>query len=170
MALSEHEATRSPAPPSPQGPQPIPTAETAHYWESALEGRLKIQYCNACDRHQFYPRRFCTQCLSDGIEWVQASGRGRIYTYTVCRVAAHPAYESRVPYAIGMIELDEGVRMLAGIIVSDLERLAIGSAISLLMRSKHTSTGAPMARRSRSERMIPDSMRTPSSSSIIPIA
>ncbi|RZL88469.1 MAG: Zn-ribbon domain-containing OB-fold protein [Variovorax sp.] len=136
-------------PPSPQRPQPIPTAETAHYWQSALEGRLKIQYCPACARHQFYPRRFCTQCLSNGIEWVQASGRGRVYTYTVCHVAAHPAFEPRVPYAIGMIELDEGVRMLAGIVVADpehLKHLAIGAPVEVCFEHISAEIALPMFR------------------------
>lgn len=130
--------------PSPLGPQPIPTAETAHYWQAALEGRLEIQYCRACARHQFYPRRFCTRCLSDQIEWVQASGRGRVYTYTVCHVAAHPAFESRVSYAIGLIELDEGVRMLAGIVDSDMEHLAIGAPVQVCFECISDEIALPM--------------------------
>jgi uncharacterized OB-fold protein len=112
-------------------PQPIATTETEPYWRAALAGRLEIQHCRACARHQFYPRRFCTRCLSDQIEWVAASGRGRIYTYTVCRVAGHPAFEARVPYAIAMIELDEGVRMLAGIVDAELTRLAIDAPVEV---------------------------------------
>jgi uncharacterized protein len=130
--------------PSSQRPQPIPTAETAHYWRAAHEGRLEIQYCRACARHQFYPRRFCTQCLSDQIEWVQASGNGRVYTYTVCHVAAHPAFESRVPYAIAMIELDEGVRMLAGIVDSDMERLAVGAPVRVCFDRISDEIALPM--------------------------
>lgn len=132
--------------PSSTGPLPTPTAETAHYWSAALEGRLKVQYCRACARHQFYPRRFCTQCLSDGIEWVQASGRGRVYTYTVCHVAGHPAFESRVPYAIGMIELDEGVRMLAGIVGQDLQHLAIGAPVEVCFEQISNEIALPMFR------------------------
>lgn len=132
--------------PSPPGPRPIPTTETAHYWRAALEGRLEIQYCRACARHQFYPRGFCTRCLSDQLDWVQASGRGRIYTYTVCHVAPQPAFESRVPYAIGMIELDEGVRMLAGILVSDLAQLNIGAPVQVCFESISDDIALPMFR------------------------
>ena len=131
---------------STHGPQPIPTAETAHYWRAALEGRLEIQHCPACARHQFYPRRFCTQCLSDRIEWVQASGRGRVYTYTVCHVAGHPAFESRLPYAIAMVELDEGVRMLAGIVDSDLARLAVGAPVQVCFEAAIDGIALPMFR------------------------
>ena len=128
------------------GPQPIPTAETAHYWRAALEGRLEIQHCRACARHQFYPRHFCTRCLSDQLDWVQASGYGRIYTYTVCHVAAHPAFESRVPYAIGMITLDEGVRMLAGIVDSDVTRLAVDAPVQVCFERISDDIALPMFR------------------------
>ena len=131
---------------TPTGPQPIPTAETQHYWHSALEGRLEIQRCPTCARHQFYPRAFCTRCLSDQIEWVRASGRGRIYTYTVCHVAGHPAFEARVPYAIGMVELDEGVRMLAGIVDSDLTRLAVGARVQVCFERISDEIALPMFR------------------------
>jgi|ERR1700741_5079864 uncharacterized protein len=142
--------------PSPPGPQPIPTAETAHYWRAALEGRLEIQYCRACARHQFYPRGFCTRCLSDQLDWVQASGRGRIYTYTVCHVAPHPAFESRVPYAIGMIELDEGVRMLAGIVVSDVAHLTIGAPVQVCFESISDDIALPMFRLASGEPPVTD--------------
>ena len=132
--------------PSPTRPEPVATTETAHYWQAALEGRLEIQYCRACAKHQFYPRRFCTQCMSDEIEWVQASGNGQIYTYTVCHVAAHPAFESRVPYVIAMIELDEGVRMLAGIADSDVERIAIGTPVQVYFERISDEVALPMFR------------------------
>ncbi len=131
---------------SPLRPQPAPTAETERYWQAARENRLDIQYCRACARHQFYPRRFCTQCLSDAIEWVQANGRGRVYTYTVCHVAGHPAFESRVPYAIAMIELDEGVRLLAGIVDSDMERLAVGAPVQVCFERISDEFALPMFR------------------------
>jgi uncharacterized protein len=131
---------------SPQRPLPIPTAETARYWQAALAGRLEIQYCRACARHQFYPRRFCTRCLSDGIEWVQARGSGRVYTYTVCHIAGHPALTAQVPYVIGMIELDEGVRMLAGIVDADMDRLAVGAPVQVCFQRIGDDLVLPMFR------------------------
>ena len=112
-------------------PLPQATAETAPFWEAARAGRLAIQHCRACHHKQFYPRAFCTSCLSDEIEWVDASGQGRIYTYTVCRIAASPAFESKLPLAVAMIDLDEGVRMLANIVNSDIGRITIGSRVAV---------------------------------------
>lgn len=110
-------------------PLPQPTVETAPYWAAAQEQRLVIQRCSGCGHCQFYPRAFCTQCLSDGVEWLNASGGGRIYTYTVCRIAPSAAFESRLPYVVALIELDEGVRLLANILDADLERVVIGARV-----------------------------------------
>jgi uncharacterized OB-fold protein len=130
----------------PARPLPAPTTETAPYWRAANESRLDIQYCRACARHQFYPRRFCTRCLSDQVEWVTASGRAHIYTYTVCHVAAHPAFESRVPYAMAMVELEEGVRLLAGIVDTPLEKLAVGAPLELCFERIAETIALPMFR------------------------
>jgi len=123
---------------------PVPTKETALYWRAALAGQLVIQRCSACAQFQFYPRRFCTKCLSDQIGWIEASGRGRIYTYTVCRIAAHPGFEARVPYAIAMVDLEEGPRMLAGIADVDLDRLTIGAAVRVCFEPISENFALPM--------------------------
>jgi uncharacterized OB-fold protein len=117
---------REPGPPLPQA-----TTETAAYWEAARAGKLVIQRCRACNHRQFYPRAFCTCCLSDEIEWIEASGRGTIYTFTVCRIAASPAFEARLPLPVAMIDLDEGVRMLANIVDADIDRIAVGSRVAV---------------------------------------
>ena len=88
-----------------------------------------VQRCNACGRHQFYPRAFCTACLSDDLEWVEARGTGRIYTFTICRIAAHPALTA--PYAVALIDLDEGVRMLANIVDCELALIRMGARVAV---------------------------------------
>ena len=132
---------------STQRPLPVPTAETEHYWQAALEGRLEIQHCRACARHQFYPRRFCTECLStESLEWTPSSGRGLIYSFTVCHVAAHPAFESLLPYAVAMVELEEGVRLLAGIVDSPLDGLVIGARVAVCFERINEAIALPMFR------------------------
>jgi uncharacterized protein len=114
---------------SPQRPQPVATAETQPYWDAAREGRLVVQRCKDCVRHQFYPRGFCTACLSDQMEWAPARGAGRIYTFTICRIAANPVMTA--PYAVALIDLDEGVRMLANIVECDIERIRTGARVQV---------------------------------------
>ncbi|PQP18363.1 Zn-ribbon domain-containing OB-fold protein [Rhodococcus opacus] len=116
---------------TPVRPEPRPTAETAAYWNAAREERLVVQRCEQCGRHQFYPRAFCTACLSENIEWVDSAGAGTIYTFTVCRVPAHPSMADKVPYAVAVIELDEGVRLLTNIVDCPIDRIRVGARVEV---------------------------------------
>lgn len=124
-------------------PLPQPTTETAAFWAAAQEQRLVIQRCDNCGHCQFYPRAFCIGCLSDRIEWIDASGHGRIYSYTVCRIAPSPAFEARLPYVVALIDLDEGVRMLANLLDVELEHVAIGARVSVCFESVSESCTLP---------------------------
>lgn len=124
-------------------PLPQPTTETAAYWAAAREQRLVIQRCASCGNCQFYPRAFCIGCLCDRIDWIDASGHGRIYSYTVCRIAPSPAFESRLPYVVALIDLDEGVRLVANILDADLERVAIGARVSVCFETVSESCTLP---------------------------
>jgi uncharacterized protein len=110
-------------------PEPVATAETRPYWDAAREGRLVVQRCAGCGRHQFYPRAFCVSCLADSLEWVPARGTGYIYTFTICCIAANPAMTA--PYAVALVDLDEGVRMLANIVDCDIERIRTGARVQV---------------------------------------
>jgi uncharacterized OB-fold protein len=112
--------------PSPR-PRPVATAETRPYWDAAHAGRLVVQRCQDCGRHQFYPRAFCTACMSSALQWVEARGSGRIYSFTICRIAADPALTA--PYAVALVDLDEGVRMLANLVDCDLAQIRTGARV-----------------------------------------
>jgi uncharacterized OB-fold protein len=97
-------------------PQPVPSAESALFWARAKEHRLFLPRCNACGQFWFPPSQRCAHCLSADFVWREVSGQGRIYSFVVFHRVYHPAYESDVPYAVAIIELDEGPRMLANIV------------------------------------------------------
>ena len=69
---------------------PAINAETAPYWEGARAGRLMIKTCRSCGEAHFYPRAQCPRCRSLDTEWKEASGRGKIYSWTVMRRASPP--------------------------------------------------------------------------------
>jgi uncharacterized OB-fold protein len=110
----------------------MPTDDTRFYWESAKAGKLVIQKCAACGTPQFYPRAFCIRCLSDGVEWIEASGRGTIYTFTVNHRPANDYMKDRVPYIVAAIDLDEGVRLIANIVDSDPKQVRCGAAVRVV--------------------------------------
>lgn len=117
--------------PKPSRPLPLPTTDTLPYWRAAAEGRLVIQHCRDCGHRQFYPRAFCTKCLSEQTDWIEVEGSGHIYTFTVCRIAPSPAFAAALPYAVAMVELKEGVRLLTNIVDSDISRVAVGAPVTV---------------------------------------
>jgi uncharacterized OB-fold protein len=94
-------------------PLPVPTPETKHFWDGTAQGELRLQRCRTCSVTYFPPQPFCPRCSSGDIEVVQSSGRGFLYSYVITHLAA-PGFEA--PYVIGVVELDEGPRLLTNII------------------------------------------------------
>lgn len=96
----------------PVRPSPTISPLSVPYWEAARQGRLLLQKCASCGKVRHYPRMLCDACYSDAAEWVQASGRGKVHSWTVCHHAFHPSFASELPYTLVTVDLDEGVRAL----------------------------------------------------------
>ena len=96
-------------------PIPKPTPETQPYWDGALAGELRVQRCRACREHYFYPRPFCPRCASADVEWVAVSGRARLHSYVISHRPA-PGFEAEAPYAIAVVALEEGPRLMTNIV------------------------------------------------------
>jgi hypothetical protein len=96
-------------------PEPVPTPETLQFWEGTLRGELRIQRCRECDQAYFYPRPFCPSCLSNDVEWIAASGRATLHTYVINH-RPPPGFADDAPYAIAVVELEEGPRMMTNIV------------------------------------------------------
>lgn len=94
------------------------------YWTAAREGRLLMKQCRGCGKRHYYPRPICPFCMSDDTEWLEASGDGTIYSWSVER-RANP------PYAIAFVTLAEGPTMLTTVVDCDLDGLAIGQRVKL---------------------------------------
>jgi uncharacterized OB-fold protein len=94
---------------------PVPTPETQVFWDSCADHKLTIQYCDQCARHYFYPRPSCPRCGSASVRWVPVSGRATLYSYVISHRAA-PGFEAETPYAIAVVQLEEGPRMTTSIV------------------------------------------------------
>ena len=96
---------------------PYPSPETAFYWRKCKEHELWIQRCIDCGEPFFYPRFHCPLpgCMSDKVEWFRTAGRGTLYSYMINHRAA-PGFEDEAPYAIAVIQLEEGPRMMGNIL------------------------------------------------------
>ncbi|MBM3486331.1 MAG: DNA-binding protein [Alphaproteobacteria bacterium] len=127
--------TTTPAHPK---PQPTPSKLTRPFWDAAKAGRLLLQFDTTTGRYQFYPRPLGIASGKPTLEWREASGRAKLYASTVCHVPGR-GYENEVPYILGSVELDEGVRVLARIV--DAAPAAVNPGMRL--RLAWVDTGGP---------------------------
>ena len=96
----------------PSKPIQQPSELSRPFWEAAAAGRLVLQRCTGCGKIRHYPRLLCDHCYSTAVEWVPASGRGTIHSWTVAHHAFHAAFAAEIPYTLVTVDLDEGVRAL----------------------------------------------------------
>ena len=96
-------------------PIPVPIPETQFFWDKCKAHELWIQRCQACGHAFFYPRLHCPQCLSDDVPGFRASGKGTLWTYMINHRPV-PGFEDDAPYAIAIVQLEEGPNMMTNIV------------------------------------------------------
>ena len=90
---------------------PISDSDTCKFWEGCQRHELLIQRCKECLSYRYPPRSICPKCFSMNAKWEKVSGKGEIYTFSVVRVPPAPEWEPDIPFTIGVIQLDEGVKI-----------------------------------------------------------
>lgn len=93
--------------------RPLPTPETKHFWEGTQSSELRLQRCDGCSHVYFPPRPFCPSCASRKVSIFNASGKATLYSYVIHH---RPAPGFTPPYAIAVVELAEGPRMMTNIV------------------------------------------------------
>lgn len=118
--------------------KPLPHVQpwSAAFWDRTRQGKLLIQHCRSCDRYIFRPRKYCPHCWSDAIDWKTASGFGRIHSFTTAYAMVEPPFAPDLPYTIGFIDLDEGVRMMSRIVETDLARIDFGKRVEVVFEER----------------------------------
>jgi uncharacterized OB-fold protein len=108
---------------------PTPDLETQPFWDGARADKLLIRRCLDCLKTHFYPRPFCPTCWSTNVEWMEASGRATLYTWSVVHRNDLPPFGDRVPYVAAVVELEEGPRMITNVVESEFDSLEVGMAL-----------------------------------------
>ena len=96
-------------------PVPPPTATSAPFWDATRERRLTMQRCGSCTRLVWFPRPLCPHCGGEDLAWEDLSGEGVVYAVTIHHRAAHPALAERTPYAVVLVDLAEGARIMSNV-------------------------------------------------------
>ena len=113
-------------------PLPVVDAESKPFWDGAKAHKLVIQQCGGCKQFIFYPRAVCPHCSGDTLQWSDVSGEGTIYSFTVARRGAGPAFKDDAPYVIALIDLKEGARMMSNIVTGDVDSVKIGQSVKVV--------------------------------------
>ncbi len=118
--------------------KPVPETQpwSERFWEGTKEGKLLIQVCKDCKSRIFYPRKYCPECWSGNLDWMQASGRARIFTFSTAYGMVEPKFMDELPYTIAYVDLEEGVRMMTRIVECRPEDLRFGMEVEVLFHER----------------------------------
>jgi uncharacterized OB-fold protein len=113
----------------PKRPRPVVNRDNAGFWEGVSRHQLLIQRCENCGTLRFPWLPGCNSCGC--LEWdtVEAAGEGTVYSYVVMHHPPFPAFDP--PYAVGLVELAEGVRMISNVVGVPYDRVRIGMPVRL---------------------------------------
>lgn len=111
--------------------KPIPDLEDpymAPFWRGTRDKVLLAQRCTNCEAFRFPALPICDTCLDESCEWVEVSKMAKIWSYVVYHRAFHPGFKSDLPYVVGIVENNEGLRF-TGNIIGARDSIQVGSQV-----------------------------------------
>jgi hypothetical protein len=141
--VSAPDTPAKPAPEPKPRPAPIPDAESAPFWAATLDGKLLIQRCTDCAQAQLYARPHCLACRGP-VRWVEATGTGTIYSYTVIRQNPSRSFRHLLPFVVALVDLDEGPRVMSNIVGSPPDSVAIGCQVRVTFEPVSDQAALPV--------------------------
>lgn len=100
------------------------------FYEFCNKKKLMGVKCMKCGEILVPPRQLCIKCGSTNLKWIELSGRGKIISYTIIHVTS-PKFTKKAPYAVGIIELEEGVKLPGMIKNIDFKELKVGLKVKV---------------------------------------
>jgi hypothetical protein len=113
---------------------PRPTPESQPFWDGCARHELVIQQCQSCGRFWFPPSNRCQHCWSGEFVWTPVSGRGELYSFTVYHRAYAAELAEQLPYVVGVVELEEGPRLISNVVQSDTDQVHVGMPVEVVFR------------------------------------
>jgi uncharacterized OB-fold protein len=127
-------------------PMPMADRTTLPWWEATAQHRLVVQRCTACGHTRLPPTPVCSECRSTASDWLEVSGRGEVYTYTI--VHRPIAADQQLPYVIGVIALENagGVRIISNVVGVSADDVEIGMPVELVWEDMSADLAIPRFR------------------------
>ena len=112
-------------------PLPLLDRDSKPFWDSLQEQNMRLQRCAECGKIRHYPRPVCDSCYSMEVDWVRASGKGKVHSWTISHHAFHPGFIPDLPMTLVTVDLEEGVRMCAQMRDFDPDELRVHMPVVL---------------------------------------
>jgi uncharacterized OB-fold protein len=137
---------------APATPVPAITDAMRPFFAAARDHRLVVQRCVACGTLRFPAREICTQCVSRDVEWAPVAGRGTVFSYSIVHQVYDPGFASLVPYAVVIVELEEGVRLVSNLVDCRPADIRIGMPVEVVFEVLTPEVTLPKFRPTRGPR------------------
>jgi uncharacterized protein len=131
-------------------PLPQVTPEMKPFWDAARRHELVVQRCTGCGTHRFPARDICSRCLSRDAAWTPVSGRGSVFSWAIMHQVYHPGFAAEVPYAVVVIELDEGARVVSNLVDCAPADIRAGMPVEVVFDDVASDVSLPKFRPRRS--------------------
>lgn len=125
---------------------PVPDEASAPFFDGARQGKLMLQCCAACGTWLYPVKHRCPDCSATELVWKEASGRGRVFSHGIQHRAPHPSLEARLPIALAVIDLEEGVRMPANLVDAEAGDVRAGMAVEVAFETLADEVALPIFR------------------------
>jgi hypothetical protein len=112
-------------------PLPEITPAMTPFWEAARRHQLVVQRCRGCGARRFPARDTCSRCLGHEADWVPVTGRGTVFSFAVMHQVYHPGFADAVPYAVVVVELEEGARLVSNLLDCPVGEITIGMPVEV---------------------------------------
>ncbi|HLM65104.1 MAG TPA: OB-fold domain-containing protein [Acidimicrobiales bacterium] len=110
---------------------PAPSEGSEAFWAATRERRLDLPWCTACGRALWFPREVCPACLGSAIEWRPAAGTGVVHAVSVHHKPGPGRDPADGPYAVALVDLPEGVRLMANVVGCPPGDVTVGTPVQV---------------------------------------
>ncbi len=104
-----------------------------YHREKAQRYRLEAAKCTGCGKIHFPPRTVCRECGGEEFEMTVLPRRGKVVSHTTIWIPP-AAFEDQKPYAVAIVELENGVRLTCMVAEAPPDKVEIGTEIELMFR------------------------------------
>jgi uncharacterized OB-fold protein len=115
------------------------------FWEGCGKGTFLLHRCNRCQRH-YWPASRCIEHGDEAMQWVEASGRGKLYTYTIMHRAYTQDTRDKVPFVVAVVQLEEGPFFHSNILECGYDQVAIDMPLEVVMQPHESGLSVPQFR------------------------